>query len=160
MNSNRLAFLDMIAFSEGTSTVKDSDNGYNVIVGRALFDTHDTPEMFDDYADHPRKYVYLPKLKIKSSAAGRYQLLAKYFDAYKVQLNLPDFSPDSQDKIALQQIKECKALDDIDSGRFELAVKKCSRIWASFPNAGYGQHENNLEKLKLAYLKAGGTTIA
>jgi len=53
-------------------------------------------------------------------------LLARYFEAYKKQLNLPDFSPDSQDKIAIQQIKEQKALDDVDAGRFDLAVKNAA----------------------------------
>ena len=147
MNGNRTAFLDMIAFSEGTSRIGDQD-GYNVIVGGSTF---------SDYSDHPRVIVNLPKLGIKSSAAGRYQLLGRYFDTYKKQLNLPDFSPESQDKIALQQIKECKALDDVDAGKFDDAVNKCKRIWASLPGAGYGQHENKLDSLKLAYQNFGGS---
>jgi muramidase (phage lysozyme) len=151
MNQNRKAFLDMIAHSEGTSTILQSDNGYNVIVGGSLF---------QGYKDHPRKLVVLNKAGLKSTAAGRYQLLARYFDAYKKQLNLPDFSPESQDAIALQQIKECRALDDIDAGRFDIAVKKCARIWASLPGAGYGQHENKIDDLRMAYEKAGGTLIA
>lgn len=135
----------MIAFSEGTAHL--GDNGYNVIVGGSLF---------KDYKDHPRKLIGLPKLGIKSTAAGRYQLLSRYFDVYKKQLNLPDFSPSSQDTIAIQQIKECKALQDIDEGRFEMAVHKCARIWASLPGAGYGQREHDLETLETAYINAGG----
>ncbi|MGC7995735.1 lysozyme, partial [Salmonella enterica] len=76
---------------------------------------------------------------LSSTAAGRYQLLARYFDAYKKQLNLPDFSPASQDAIALQQIKERGALADVDAGRFDIAVGKVRNIWASLPGAGYGQ---------------------
>lgn len=147
MNNNRKAFLDMIAWSEGTSKVKGSDNGYNVIVGGGLF---------QGYADHPRKAINLPKLGIKSTAAGRYQLLSRYFDVYKEMLKLPDFSPASQDAIAIKQLKECHALADIDEGRFEMAVHKCCRIWASLPGAGYGQHEHQLKDLELAYLNAGG----
>lgn len=75
------AFLDMLAVSEGTSTDPDSDDGYNVIVGGALF---------IGYADHPRR-LELPRLGISSTAAGRYQLLARYFDAYRKQLSLSDF---------------------------------------------------------------------
>lgn len=142
---NRKAFLDMIAFSEGTIKYGDQ-NGYNVIVGGILFDS---------YKDHPRRLMTINS-KLKSTAAGRYQLLSRYFDAYKKLLNLPDFSPDSQDKIALQQIKECKALEDIDAGNFEAAVKKCAHIWASLPGAGYGQHENKIADLKNAYQEAGG----
>jgi muramidase (phage lysozyme) len=137
----------MLAVSEGTSTVPGSDNGYNVLVGGSLFDS---------YADHPRVVVQLNPT-LKSTAAGRYQLLARYYDAYKAQLNLPDFSPASQDTIALQQIRERKALPDIESGDFPSAVQKCSNIWASLPGAGYGQHENKLAGLQTAYVQAGGS---
>ena len=143
------AFLDMLAWSEGTDNGKQltRNRGYDVIVGGGLF---------ADYSDHPRILVDLPKLKIKSSAAGRYQILARYFDHYKKQLNLPDFSPESQDKIAIQLIRECKALDDIDAGRIKSAIYKCRSRWASLPSAGYGQHEQTAERLVEAYTKAGG----
>lgn len=147
ITANQKAFLDMIAWSEGTSRIAVSDNGYNVLVGGGLF---------TGYADHPRKLVDLPRLGIKSTAAGRYQLLARYFDAYKKQLGLPDFSPASQDAIALQQIKECKAFDDIAFGDFKDAVAKCAHIWASLPGAGYGQHENKLDNLQAVYVQSGG----
>lgn len=45
------------------------------------------------HADHPRVLVDLPKLKIQSTAAGRYQLLRRYYDAYKKTLGLKDFAP-------------------------------------------------------------------
>lgn len=35
--SNMAAFLDTLAFSEGTSTVAGSDDGYNLNVGGELF---------------------------------------------------------------------------------------------------------------------------
>ena len=138
----------MLAYSEiGARLLTNSDNGYNVVVGG---------ELFSGYADHPRKLVKLPKLGISSTAAGRYQLLMRYWDAYRKRLKLSDFSPSSQDAVALQQIKECGALPDIDAGRFDVAVKKCARIWASLPGAGYGQHENDMNKLRFAYVGAGG----
>ncbi|MGC1098568.1 glycoside hydrolase family 104 protein [Pantoea agglomerans] len=143
------AFLDMIAFSEGTDNGKQktNDRGYDVVVGGGTF---------SNYADHPRKLISLPALKIKSTAAGRYQILSMYFDAYKKQLRLPDFSPLSQDLIALQLIRECKALDDIKAGRIELAINKCRSRWASLPGAGYGQHEHKIDSLLMAYRNAGG----
>lgn len=144
MNANRKAFLDMIAYSEGT--LGRGDDGYNVMVGGGLFHGYD---------DHPRQLVVL-RPGLKSTAAGRYQLLARYFNHYKEMLHLPDFSPESQDKIALQQIRECKALNDIDAGRFEQAIAKCKRIWASLPGAGYGQRENSIRDLRLAYERSGG----
>ena len=139
------AFLDMIAHSEGTAG--KGDDGYNVIVGGELFNT---------YADHPRILVHLRK-DLASTAAGRYQLLKRYYDVYKKALNLPDFSPISQDLIAIQQIKECGAVGEIKTGHFNLSVNLCKHIWASLPGAGYGQHENGLEALQTAFLKAGGT---
>ena len=83
INNQRKAFLDMLAWSEGT------DNGrqkteimiYDVIVGELLLIT---PIL-------PLKLVTLnPKLK---SGAGRYQLLSRWWDAYRKQLGLKDFSP-------------------------------------------------------------------
>lgn len=143
--TNRKAFLDMIAFSEGTN--KLGDNGYNVLVGGTLFES---------YADHPRKLVVLNKAGLKSTAAGRYQLLSRYYDYYKRTLGLPDFSPASQDAIALQQIKEQRALKDVDEGRIFDAISKCKNIWASLPGAGYGQRENEIQDLIFAYKDAGG----
>lgn len=147
---NVVAFLDMLAWSEGTDkgTQPTKDRGYDVLVGGQLF---------NGYADHPRVLVDLPKLKIQSTAAGRYQLLRRYFDAYRKSLGLKDFSPLSQDLIALQQIRERRALPLIQAGRIPEAIKAVSNIWASLPGAGYGQHEHKLDNLLAAYRKAGGT---
>ena len=147
--SNRTAFLDMIAWSEiGSVLLAASDNGYDVLVGGKLFD--------NGYVDHPRQLVWLPKLNISSTAAGRYQLLARYFDYYKKLLGLPDFGHDSQDAIAIQQCLESRALSVIDSGDFETAVDRVSHIWASLPGALYGQHTNKIADLQAAYVAAGG----
>lgn len=149
VHPNVAAFLDMIAHSEGTDSGRQltKDRGYDVIVGGALF---------SNYTDHPRKLVPLPKLNIKSTAAGRYQLLARYFDAYRNQLGLKDFSPLSQDLIAIQQIRERGALGTIHAGEFAKAVHLVKNIWASLPGAGYGQHENKLADLAAVYQRKGG----
>lgn len=143
---NLAAFLDVLAFSEGTTKFGNNE-GYDVIVGG---------ELFTSFKDHPNKAVSLPKLGIKSTAAGRYQILARYYKAYKASLNLVDFGPVSQDMIAIQMIKEQKALKLIAEGHFEEAVAACSNIWASLPGAGYGQHENKMEILKAKYIEFGG----
>ena len=105
INNQRKAFLDMLAWSEGTDNgrQKTRNHGYDVIVGG---------ELFTDYSDHPRKLVTLNP-KLKSTGAGRYQL-------YPLVGCLPptawpeNFSPKSQDAVALQQIKERGALPMID----------------------------------------------
>ena len=151
MSPNLKAFLDMIAFSEGTDNGKQKTNnkGYDVIVGG---------DNFSDYSDHPNRLVWL-RPGLASTAAGRYQLLKRYWDVYKKQLNLPDFGPESQDAVAIQQIKECKALDDIENGRIPLAISKCAHIWASLPGANYNQHENDLGSLLADYKAKGGTVV-
>lgn len=142
--SNLDAFLTMIAISEGTQDI--GDRGYNCIVGGTLFDS---------YVDHPRVKVHL-RPGLTSTAAGRYQILERYFDAYKKQLHLPDFSPASQDRIAMQMIAECDAMVEVMAGDVRKAIAKCASRWASLPGAGYGQHENTVASLQQAFTSAGG----
>nr|WP_319000463.1 glycoside hydrolase family protein [Burkholderia cepacia] len=87
-------------------------------------------------------------------------MLYRYWLAYRQQLKLPDFSPFSQDRIALQQIREKGALPFIDVGNFTKAVQLCSGIWASLPGNDYGQHVNTIAALQTAYVNAGGTLIS
>lgn len=149
---NVLDFLDMLAWSEGTSTSRHTrDDGYDVIVGGI-----DSPNRFADYSAHPGVLVTVNNKGLKSTAAGRYQLLKRYARHYQKLLGLKDFSPVSQDKIAIQQIKERRALEDIRAGRVADAILKCRNIWASLPGAGYGQREHRLEDLLAFYVAAGG----
>ena len=147
INNQRKAFLDMLAWSEGTDNgrQKTRNHGYDdVIVGG---------ELFTDYSDHPRKLVTLNP-KLKSTGAGRYQLLSRWWDAYRKQLGLKDYSPKSQDAVALQQIKERGALPMIDRGDIRQAIDRCNNIWASLPGAGYGQFEHKADSL-IAKFKSG-----
>ena len=56
INNQRKAFLDMLAWSEGTDNgrQKTRNHGYDVIVGG---------ELFTDYSDHPRKSLHHAKPK-------------------------------------------------------------------------------------------------
>lgn len=146
---NRVAFLDAIAKSELTpALIAETDRGYNVLVGS----TSARPLTFPSYAAHPN----ILNRALNSTAAGRYQLLFRYWVSYSKMLNLPDFSPLSQDRIALQQIRECNALPDIDAGNFAHAIALCSRIWASLPGSPWQQHTNTLALLQGYYTSAGG----
>jgi muramidase (phage lysozyme) len=150
---NRVAFLDMIAISEiGTAQLARTDDGYNVLVGSLP----SRLKLFNSYADHPN----ILNLALKSTAAGRYQILYRWWRIYKQQMHLPDFSPLSQDKYALQQLREHGALPLIDAGRFKDAVGKVANVWASLPGAGYGQNENAMSYLLAAYQAAGGGVSA
>ena len=83
INNQRKAFLDMLAWSEGTDNgrQKTRNHGYDVIVGG---------ELFTDYSDHPRKLVTLNP-KLKSTGAGRYQLFPLV--GCSASFGLKDFSP-------------------------------------------------------------------
>lgn len=143
--ANVRAFLDMIAFAEGT--IGRGQDGYNILFGYGTFDS---------YADHPR--VRVPFRDTYSTAAGRYQILARTWDGLRSKLGLPDFSPGSQDAAAVELIRERGALRDVQAGRVAVAVGKVARVWASLPGAGYQQPERQLASLLRAYASAGGTT--
>ena len=125
----------MLAWSEGTDNGRQKirNHGYDVIVGG---------ELFTDYPDHPRKSCHAKPKILKSTGAGRYQLLP-VADAYRKQLGLKDF-PKSQDAV-LQQIKERGALPMIDRGDIRQAIDRCSNIWASTAGRCYGQFEHKAD---------------
>ena len=102
INNQRKAFLDITGVVGRLITdVKTRNHGYDVIVGGGS----------TDYSDlSPAQMQLNPKLK--STGAGRYQLLSRWWDAYRKQLGLKDFSPKSQDAVALQQVKTWQHLGD------------------------------------------------
>jgi len=124
------AFLDLIAFSEGT--IAGLDNGYGVIVSGV-----DGPHTFTDYSTHPfadgRPPIVVNHEGLESTASGRYQQILHNWTVYKVQLNLADFGHASQDAMAIQLIKECNAINLIADGNIAGAITACASRWASFP---------------------------
>ena len=148
INNQRKAFLDMLAWSEGTDNgrQKTRNHGYDVIVGG---------ELFADYSDHPRKLVTLNQTPNQQAPDA-----TSFFPvggmptasslAWKTSLRK------SRDAVALQQIKERGALPMIDRG-IRQAIDRCSNIWASLPGAGYGQFEHKADSLIAKFKEAGGT---
>ncbi len=153
ISKNLTAFLDMLAVSElGAALLAESDDGYNVAVGS----TPGHVVTFNGYADHPQLHVWIENIKQFSSAAGRYQILSRYFTVYKVQLKLPDFGPVSQDMIAIQMIREVGAYALIEAGSLTRAIAKCASRWVSLPESTYKQPQQKLATLQAAYAAAGG----
>ena len=142
-NPNVAAFLRAIRLGEGTS----DDDGYRRIVGG---------ESFDDYSDHPRKRVWIPRYKLWSTAAGAYQFIAGTWDEMAAKYRLPDFSAHSQDLAAVGLILRRKALDDVLEGRIEQAIGKCRWEWASLPGSPLGQRTEPMVKVLAEYEKHGG----
>ena len=142
---NVQAFLAMIRAGEGTA----GPEGYRTLFGGELFAT---------FADHPRNPVtrISGDSLITSSAAGAYQILARTWDDIAPALQLADFSPQSQDIAAVALIRRRGALADVRAGRFEDAVAKCAKEWASLPGSPYGQPTLTLARARDVYSGAGG----
>lgn len=147
---NEKAFLDMLAYAEGTA----GPDGYRTLFGGGLFDS---------FADHPRQIFSFTNKRgeaLKTSAAGRYQFLARTWDDLARRLSLPDFGPESQDAGALELVRQRGALADVQAGRINQAIAKCSKVWASLPGAGYAQPERKLTTLIAQFQGAGGNLEA
>ncbi|WP_186181836.1 glycoside hydrolase family 24 protein [Burkholderia gladioli] len=153
-NANVQAFLDMIAYSEGT--YGRGDNGYNVVVGGSLFSSYD---------QHPR--IVVNTRYGLSDAAGRYQIMAAVpgqiktntWDWISARLGLTDFSPASQDAVAIYIMQWKGAYNDVLAGNIESAIAKLRGQWASFPASPYGQTTNAMQQM-LAWYQAQGGTVA
>ena len=145
INNQRKAFLDMLAWSEGTDNgrQKTRNHGYDVIVG----------ETVTDYSDHPRKLVTLnPKLKSTGADATSFFPVG----GMPTASSLAQAFPKSQDAVALQQIKERGAFTYDWSWWYPSGNRPLRLIWASLPGAGYGQFEHKADSL-ITEFKAGGT---
>ena len=94
-------------------------------------------ELFTDYSDHPRKLTLNPKNRNQQApdATSFFPLVGCLPQAAWPERLLSE----SQDAVALQQIKERGALPMIDRGDIRQAIDRCSNIWASLPGAGYGR---------------------
>jgi len=150
-NTNLQAFLHTLAYSEGTNLYPLADQ-YRVKFGS----TPKKPRLCTSMLDHPRE-IYQDKAFPKGSdASGRYQFMSFTWDVLRKSLDLPDFSPKCQDVACTGLISMCNALNDICLGRFDVAVQKCNRTWASLPGSPYGQPTHLLVALRNYYITMGG----
>lgn len=127
VDENRAIFLAMIRRFE-------ANDRYDVMYGN---------RPIASFADHPRQYwpINLPGYEGKtSSAAGAYQFIVSTWDEQRKRTPVPDFSPQSQDIMALGLLAYDGALPYIDRGDFETATRIASRRWASLPYSKAGQN--------------------
>ena len=142
---NMLAFVDMLAWSEGTSTSPATAiDGYDVIVTGI----DRKPEVFKDFTDYPfakgRASKTIKSKGLTSNASGRYQQMLKDWPHYKALLKLPDFSPISHDLLAIQHIREylaarCDCRADRNSNREvpeHLGQPAGGRLWSARASPG------------------------
>jgi muramidase (phage lysozyme) len=137
-SGNMRAFLDVIAYAEGTG-----DN-YNYIFSFATF---------SGYFDHPRRVICSGGYC--SDASGRYQIKSTTWDDVRRSLGLTDFSPWSQDRAAVQLIKWRGAADDVENidgpNSFANALYGVRLEWASLPHSPYGQPIKSVGELWSKY---------
>lgn len=161
--ANESAFLDLIAYAEGTAKQPDP---YRVTFGYGY--------LVRSLADHPAITGEWTGKRLTdrqcagagfgpgcvSTAAGKYQIIKPTWLRAKRALMLPDFGPESQDRAALWLVQQDGALGDVHAGLVASAIDKCRLTWASLPGAGYdGQGERALPEL-LAVFEAGGGRTA
>lgn len=133
------AFLDTISSAEGTATLGDQE-GYNIMFGNIPFESYDR---------HPN---FAQKVGgTTTTAAGRYQITKPTYDDFANKLGITDFSPQSQDDIAIAILIQQNALDDVVNNNFDAAVNKLGNRWAALPSSIYGQPSRTYEYVRSAY---------
>ncbi|NBO37942.1 hypothetical protein EBU99_05095 [bacterium] len=133
-SANVRAFLDTIAYAEGTN------DRYDLMFTRVPFYSYD---------GHPRAIQC--SYGLCSDAAGRYQFLSTTWDQLRREAGLTDFSPESQDRAAIQLIKDVGYYSTVVNiggySDFERAAYGLSRQWASLPGSPYGQPTHSASQL-------------
>lgn len=138
------AALDTIRMAEGT-WLGGSDKGYQTMFGGGTFSS---------FARHPDKVIRSGRYA--SAAAGAYQFMPDTWNEVSKKRGLKDFSPESQDLAAIEQLKKRGVYDALKAGKFtpEIAAKMAPE-WASFPTmAGgsyYGQPNKKFSELQKFY---------
>lgn len=139
------ALLAIIRKGEGTADA----GGYSRLFGGGSF---------SGFADHPRQAI--KKWGLTSTAAGAYQALAKVWDETAALMNLPDFTPASQDLFALGRIAARGALPDVLAGNLGAAIRKLNKEWASLPDSPYGQKTMAWADARAVFAANGGRAVA
>lgn len=137
--ANARDYLNMLASSEGTAG--RGDRGYNVMFrGDLISDYSRHPNMMHTYTDKNGKQG-------GSTAAGRYQFLYKTYDAMAKRLGIMDFSPESQDKVAIALMLE-KGVDFSDGADFGRNVAKINNVWTSLAGSSLGMQHHSVRSFQ------------
>ncbi|MEO2219454.1 glycoside hydrolase family 104 protein [Chromobacterium vaccinii] len=147
-NPNVAAFLKAIAQAEG--------GGYDFMYG-AIKGKKNDKWRFSDYSTHPG-----PGYDGKTSAAGMYQINLVTWKDMGGRMGLKDFSPHTQDLIAVEIFRAQKAIEAIVDGDLETSLSRCSGRWAALPQGKgkpgrYKQPYAKYEDFAGYYTSNGGT---
>ena len=134
---NAQAFLNTIANTEGAT--------YDSLPNDSVSD----PKKFTDYSSHP---LDDPNYKQRTTS-GRYQIRRQTYDMASHALGLTDFSPHTQDLMAMYLLDHRGALEPLLRGDLNAVLPEASWEWASLPKAQgkgsrYGQHYTPWDQVK------------
>lgn len=148
-HQNVKAFLDTISETEGG----DYDLMYGGVKGKK-----NDKWRIKDYSTHPG-----PGIDGKTSASGRYQInRANWLENGIKKMGLTDFSPHTQDLIAVEGLRQSKAIEAVVAGDMSVAIGNAARTWNSLPlgkgmkNRVQGQPYKSYEHVINMYRKNGG----
>ena len=165
MTPNFIAFLAMLAHSEGTDRAADP---YRVCYGfkHTTIDLafHPAeprpPDGAIEWRGEPLDSLGALYLHKHSTAAGRYQInLPTYLDN-KRELTLGGFDGAAQNDMAINLIRKCGALNDIVTGNILSAIGECHGRWASLPGGAANQPHRTPQYLTDFYSASGGVMAA
>ena len=142
-NRNIKAFLMVIRHCEGTA----AEDGYEYLFGC----TARNKITFNDFKTHPNRRVnYTNKAGVKliSTAAGAYQILYPTWKGLCAQLGVSDFSPATQDLMAVALLSGVNCVQRIMDGDWEYGIERARNIWASLPGEGVDQPEKSMDECK------------
>jgi muramidase (phage lysozyme) len=150
-NANVQAFLKAIADAEGG----DYDFKYGAVRGRK-----NDPWRFTDYSTHPG-----PGSGGVTTAAGMYQITkATWEDHGGRRMGLTDFTPETQDLIAVSILRHSGAIEKIQAGDIQSGLERASHQWAALPmgrgqRGRYNQPYVEFARFESSYKAAGGSSI-
>jgi muramidase (phage lysozyme) len=147
-NSNVKAFISAIAAAEGG----DYDLKYGGVKGKK-----NDKWKFSDFSTHPGAGS-----DGKTTAAGMYQINSATWKEMGAKMGLSDFSPQTQDLLAVEILRTIEVIDDIVAGDLTPALSSASRRWAALPQGTgktgrYPQPYMPYDDFEAAYKDNGGT---
>lgn len=119
VDQNVSAFIKAIAEAEG--------GGYDFKYG-AVKGKRNDPWRFKDFSTHPG-----PGFGGRTTAAGMYQITIDTWREHGGKMGLTDFSPKTQDLIAVEMLRSIGVIEKIKAGDVAGAMGKTAIKWAALP---------------------------
>lgn len=141
-NRNVQAFLRAIRAGESSQ----GPEAYNMLVFGGTF---------SDMSTHPNIRKPLPNNPNNwTTAAGAYQITYTTWKWLSILAGVKDFTPASQDKMAIAYLRKLGALDAIIKGDYKTAAEKSKNTWEAFTVPKLKQ------RIDVAYINYGGSMTA